>query len=135
MGASVIRLTWNDERLANYLFNFATSRDVIKELGYPIHNNSKCIWYIMDWNGKTVGFVCAEIHKDKIIFCHDYVIKMERRTGCYKELFKSRYADLINEWLPIQAVCTRMSVLQYLKYDFKVIRESKNYTWVLKQMK
>jgi hypothetical protein len=106
----------------------ALDKNVYKELGYPIFSDKNHTWYLLYLDNILTGF-CASVFKGKhYSFNHDYILKKYRGMGYYKVLFNKRMQDYKNSY--IKAAATKDSLNTFLRFGFKIIRETKNYTFL-----
>lgn len=79
-------------------------------------------------NNELKGFTGILFNKNKAIFKNHYIPKKFRGNGYFKLLFN--FSIEICKALKIktiEATCTKMSINYYLKNNFKIIKEYKNY--------
>ncbi|MGB3988764.1 MAG: hypothetical protein WBK67_03695 [Minisyncoccales bacterium] len=87
--------------------------------------------YFANFKGNIlVGFIGALAYKNKIIIKNIYVLKGHREKGHFKEML-----DFVTSSYPecrvFEATCTAMSLTEFLRRGFKVLRRYKQYTKVV----
>lgn len=130
MEPSIIRVIHGKQIFKETIAMAALDKSVRKELGYPINSESGQSWFI--YSGDVLFGFCSIINEGKSLhFCHDYVYPSYRKLGLYDKMFEYRlnYAKTFS--LPITAVATNMSLNTYLRYGFKIEKQTKNYTWLI----
>lgn len=120
----------NYEKLAIVLFQFVTSQECIKELdNYPILNDNDCIWIIAKECDKIIAFTGMRVKGTKAILKESYVIPSYRKKGIYSKLFlmREKYIKELNKKTIITGIANKKSAPVFLKNNYTLKRETKNY--------
>jgi len=131
MESSIIRVEHGDQLFKDTSAMASLSKLIRNELGYPISSEPGQQWWIYETNeGMLIGFCSMIINKNDVHFCHDYIYPQFRNKRLYNSLFEERMymAGMIE--CEVTAVATKMSLNTYLRFGFKIIKQSKNYTWL-----
>jgi hypothetical protein len=92
---------------------------------------NKTILYGLYIHDEIVAFTGIIFYKNKAIFKNSYVPIQNRGNEYYKTLIEFRIILCKNLGIKvIEATCTKMSINEYLKRDFKIIKQYKLYTKV-----
>jgi GNAT superfamily N-acetyltransferase len=107
-------------------------KQIRKELGNPIDSLQGQIWYIAKIDDRLVGFVTIKIRSKYILLCHGYVFPQFRRQGIFNELVKYMlvYCKNIYPEYKIKSVVTKMALNTYIHYGFKIVKQTKNYSFI-----
>ena len=114
--------------LMRRISEISLSEEFVKDLKYPVYSTENHSWYLAYKEDKLIGFCSALIQNNTVVFKHDYVLKNERNNGVYSLLFKSRLNDFKGK--KIKSTVTNKSVSTFIKHNFKIIKETKNYTFL-----
>lgn len=106
----------------------ALDKNVYKELGYPIFSDKNHTWYLLYLDNILIGFCAAIFKGNHYSFNHGYILNDYRGRGYYKALFKKRMEE--HKGFYIKAAATKSSLNTFLIFGFKIIRETKNYTFL-----
>ncbi len=110
---------------------FFASREVEKEIGAPIHNDSGMVWIVAEIDGHCVGLAALQIKKTTGHLKHAYVCPEWRGQGIYKQLLKARMEYMIDKGITeIISTCNDNSLPILLKYGFEEIGKRGRYTLV-----
>lgn len=120
----------HSDELLKEISIIALQKEVYIELGYPIFSDINHTWYLAYDDNKLIGFCSSVIKKKYASFNHDYVLSDYRRNKVYNELFKLRLLDVQN--ILIKAVATKKSINTFIRYDFEIIKVTRNYIFVKK---
>lgn len=126
------QLKGNNPSIIQLIGPYAMNGDVIREFkGYPILTDDTMIWFVASEGEIIRGFAALKPKGDSILFTNDYTVADQRGKGINFELIKNRvdYCKK-NGYTNLIADCTKMSVGNYLKAGFKVIKEYKDWTKV-----
>lgn len=75
-------------------------------------------------NEKIVGFTGILFYSNKAVFKNHYVPVENRGNGIFRVMFDFSLSYVLNKNIKVvEANCTKMSVKQYLKRGFKIIKE------------
>lgn len=96
--------THDEAAVGAALWQFATSREVVVELGGPIYSTADTHWLIARDDGKVVGFVSWRRMPTAIYYDHAYVIPGRRSRGVFTQLASERDKATAELGLPLKAV-------------------------------
>jgi len=103
---------------------------IVKAGMVPINDRFNYYW-IRNRYGDVLAFAGVHFKKDRAIFKAAYTFPLFRKNGLWKTLFE--YRKFICESRPeikaIEAVCTRMSIGLYVKYDAEIVKKFKSDLW------
>jgi len=93
------------------------------------------VYYGLFKNEEMIGFTGILPYSNKFVFKNSFVLEKHRGKGYHKKMmdYRIKLAKLSGVKI-IEATCTNMSLNNYLKYDFKIIKEYKLYTKVRKHI-
>jgi GNAT superfamily N-acetyltransferase len=133
----IARLTNSDADFYSLIGPFLSRREIVKELGFPIWDDSDKTWFVASERGRVMGFAAVRFEKRKAVLCSAYVLPDHRRKGIYKKLAEARLAwiaSLKGQVDTIASVATEASLPLLKKKGFKVVRAVGRYTHVNKEI-
>jgi GNAT superfamily N-acetyltransferase len=119
--------------LAYGMFGFLGNREIYKELGYPIFIDYDMRFFIL-YDKDPIGFFILRLKKNVLNICYTYVGKKYRKQGIHSYMLDFLFT-FISEYKTITASATQMSQSFYIKNDFQIIKQTKNFTWFKKEIK
>lgn len=124
---NIIRSNHSDS-LCAAIASICLDRQNQKEIGGQFYSCENHKWYLAYEKDVLIGF-CAAVEKGKYVsFNHDFIIKNKRNNGFYNLLFKERLSDFNNR--EIRAVCTSDSIGTFIRNNFKIYKQTKNFKFV-----
>lgn len=82
-------------------------------------------------DGDMAGFGGVIFHKNKAVFKNQYIVQQFRRQGFFKALLNSVIEQCLEKGISKgEATCTDMSLPEYIKRGFVVVKKYKKYTKV-----
>jgi GNAT superfamily N-acetyltransferase len=120
----LLRMRHSKESLSR-ISEIALSKDVYRELGYPIFSDESHVWYMVYIDKKLVG-ISSIVNKGRYVsFNHAYVLPEYRGNGIYRKMLRERLNDCV--CVPIKVVATKKSLNELLKNQFKITKQTTNY--------
>ena len=109
----------DDRNIGNLIGWFAMSREIIREMdGYPILTDKDTVWFVAHKKLEVLGFGAIKFMKNHAVLTSSYVVPEFRKKGIRQ----------------VKADCTNASLSNFKKAGFKVVKEFKNWTKVVKQL-
>lgn len=124
---SIIQMTRGDESFYPIMGPYFGNREIAKELGSPIWDDSDKIWFIATANGKVVGFAAIKSNGKNTMFVSDWVFPELRKQGVYDCLMQERIAYIDAKQLAATATVRLVAVNTFERYGFVVTKKLKNY--------
>lgn len=122
----------DDPSIIRLIGKYAMNPNVIREMkGYPILTDENTVWFTAFSSKSLIGFGAITIKGEAMLFTNDYTIEEHRGKGVNLELIKKRVEYCkAKGFKKAIADCTHMSVKNYVKCGFKVVKEFKEWTKV-----
>lgn len=107
----------------NLMGCFFGSRQVAKEVGINIYDDSDKRWFVAFENGEVIGF--ASLRGRLVSDC--YVVPSRRKSGVFRGLLTALEIFTVG---PLAANCTKASRKAFENAGFVVKRQTKNFTYM-----
>lgn len=113
---------------------FLARKEIVKELGGPIWDEDKKIWFLAMQDGNIAGFASMIYKSKSILFCEDYILPSYRNQQIDTRLIDERIAYCPIEAI-IHAVVYNTEINQYKARGFVVKRaRGKSFTEMAKKI-
>lgn len=126
-GLSIVRITGENENFYRIMGRFFGNRQITKELGMPIYNDSGRIWFVAMDGDNPIACSSIEIKKGKgskasAVFKSSWVSPEWRGKGIYNALFEERFRAAAGSGVKIiTATATEASRKTFLRHGFENI--------------
>jgi len=112
---------------------YLSSREIVKEIGAPVWDDSDKVWFIAIRDNRTVlGFAAITVVAGWANFCSAWVDPIFRGKGIYDALMSERIAYADANHLPSKTAARRVALHTCQRYGFVPARRppTKNYTFL-----
>ena len=122
-------MTNEDPDFYNIMGPYLSQREIVRELGGPIWDDSGKLWFIAIDENEVVGFAAIVIKGKRARFCSDWVRLEYRNLGIYDALMHSRIEYVDGKCLPATTIATLKAAHTFKRYGFipDDKRKMKNY--------
>ncbi|AVF28869.1 hypothetical protein [Paenibacillus larvae] len=101
-----------------------------RQLPYLKNQDGK-VWFVAFGGGEVAAFSSLQEKKNKIVFSSGYVEERYRKSGVWEQMIKLRLDYVSGSDKPIEIATDKDYLVATLKkYQFNMVRETKNYTFM-----